>query len=138
MIFLVLVVFDDNAKDALVQGGDNVTADSLCTYIASGQRSRKGMCPGLARQYFFMPDTETFIKCTTLLPVPPFHILSECVYVPQQVQVVCRDEHISSLAAIFVLIGGWPETSIYPFYSGEEAYTQESRFNLQVSPKMLP
>ena len=72
VIFLVLVVFYDNAKDALVQGGDNVTADSLCTYIASGQRSHKGMCPGLARQYFFMPDTETFIKCTTLLPVPLF------------------------------------------------------------------
>ena len=81
-------------------------ADSLCKYIASGQRSHKGMCPGLAEQYFLMPDTETFIECpcTTLLPVPPFHILSQCVYMPQQAQVVCRDEHISSPAAIFVLI----------------------------------
>ena len=69
-----------------------MTADSLCTYIASGQRSHKGMCPGLAWQYFFMPDTETFIECpcTTLLPVPlfifyqsmvlsPFKMLSESI-----------------------------------------------------------
>ena len=51
-------------------------ADSLCTYMASGQRSHKGMCPGLAQQYFLMPDTETFIgcPCTILLSVPTFYI----------------------------------------------------------------
>ena len=54
-------------------------ADSLCTYMASGQRSHKGMCPGLAEQYYLMPDTKTFIgcPCTTFLPVPPCYILSE-------------------------------------------------------------
>ena len=68
------------------------------------------MCPGLAEQYYLMPDTETFIgcPCTIFLPVPTFHIVSECVYVPHQAQVICRDEHISSPAAIFVLIGLGP------------------------------
>ena len=85
-------------------------ADSLCMYMASDPRSHKGMCPGLAEQYLFMPDTEAFIgcPCTTFLPVPPCYTLSECVYVPHQAQVVCRDEHISSPAAIFVLIGLGP------------------------------
>ena len=87
-----------------------VTADSLHTYMASGPRSHKGMCPGLAEQYYLMPDTETFIgcPCTIFLPVPTFYTLSECVYVPHQAQVICRDEHISSHAAIFVLIGLGP------------------------------
>ena len=35
-------------------------------------------------------------------------ILSERVYVSHQAQAVCRDEHISSPAAIFVLIGLGP------------------------------
>ena len=88
-----------------------VTVDSLHTYyMASGPRSHNGMCPGLAEQYYLMPDTETSIgcPCTILLPVPTFHIVSECVYVPHQAQVICRDEHISSHAAIFVLIGLGP------------------------------
>ena len=33
----------------------------------------------------------------------------------------CQNRH-------FCFDRAWPETSIYPFYSGEEAYTQESRF----------
>ena len=45
-------------------------------------------------------------------PPPPTWLAgygpAECVYVPHQALVVCRDEHISSPAAIFVLIGLGP------------------------------
>ena len=113
-----------------------MTADSLCTYMASGQRSHKVMCPGLAEQYFLMPDTKTFIgcPCTTFLPVPPCYILSECVYVPHQAQVVCRDEHNLIPRRHICFDRAWPETSIYPFCNGEEIYTQESRFNIFLCP----